>query len=72
MDLDDIPTTKKDKFPPGVSEVCYESANEMDAFLHGLDYVNNIDVDHGKVFIRDGAFVVRVGVGDYGDYEEEG
>ncbi len=72
MDLDEIPKRKKDGFPEGVSEVEYSTRAEMDAFLHGLQFVGDIDVDNGTPFERGGKFVVRVGAGDYGDeFEDE-
>ena len=67
MDLDDIPTTQKDKFPTGVSEMEYDTEEEILAFLNGLTYAGDGDVEGGKPFRREGKWVVRVRIGDWGD-----
>lgn len=71
MDLDAIPQEKTDKFPTGVSEVQYDTQDEMMAFMDGLNYADDIDVSHGEYFERNGKFVMRVRVGEWDDDEEE-
>jgi hypothetical protein len=70
MDLNDIPHEKK-SFPTGVSEQVYKTMPEMDAFIEGLDFADDTDVSHGQPFERDGEFVVRVRVGDFGLDDED-
>ena len=70
MDLDNIPQTKTKGFPAGVSEVKYATQAEMTAFLDGLNFASDIDVENGMIFQRDGQYVVRVKVGDFGDDDE--
>lgn len=69
MNLNDIPHEQTDGFPTGVSEFSTDTDNEMRAFLAGLNYANDIDVEHGEYFERDFNFVVRIKVGDFGEDE---
>lgn len=71
MDLNDIPESKTKGFATGVSEESFDTDAEMNAFLHGLTYADDIDVEAGTPFLRDGKFVVRVKVGDFGDEDED-
>lgn len=73
MSLDSIPQEKTNGFPCGVSEVQYNTAAEMAAFIDGLQYADDIDVSHSEPFERNGKFVVRVVVGDWDDedYDDE-
>lgn len=73
VDLDAIPQSQTDGFPLGITEVTYPTEEEVDAFLNGLTYAGDDDVEASKTFTRDGAFVVRVRVGDFyedGDEDE--
>lgn len=65
MDLNDIPKNKTSGFPTGVSEVCYNTEAEILAFLNGLMYADDIDVEAGQIFARGSEYVVRVRVGDW-------
>lgn len=71
MDLDRIPKDKKKGFSAGVSEVEYDTLAEMNAFLHGLNFASDIDVENSTVFQRDGKYVVRVKVGDFGEFDSQ-
>ena len=42
---------------------------EMDAFLCGLNWADDVDVENGEPFQRNGKWVVRVAVGEW-DNEE--
>lgn len=65
MSLDEIPKDQRTDFPIGVSEVIYDTPGELAAFIHGLGYAQDIDVEYGDPFSRDGKEVVRVKVGDF-------
>jgi hypothetical protein len=67
IDLDRIPEDRKVNFPIGVSEVEYETANELNAFINGLNWPEDVDVRTGTPFTRDGMWVVRVQVGDWSE-----
>lgn len=64
-EFDDIPKDQTGDFPDGVSEVSFKTQSEMTAFLHGLHYADDIDVENSETFERDNMFVVRVKVGDF-------
>ena len=64
-DLDRIPQDRKVNLPNGVSEVEYETEKELNAFLEGINYSQDLDVQTGTPFERDGNWVVRVMVGDW-------
>lgn len=55
--------------PPGVTEAVYDTEAEMRAFLDGLNWVGDIDVHNGTPFVRDGSWVVRVGMDGFDDDE---
>lgn len=65
--LNAIPRDKTERFPTGVSEVKYATWDLMQAFLNGLGYADDVDVEHSEIFERNGEFVVRVKVGDFED-----
>lgn len=67
MDLNDIPQDQTKNFPTGVSEIKYYTEKEMEAFLYGLNYADDIDVSTSETFYRDGFIVVRVQVGHFSD-----
>ncbi len=69
MDLDDIPQSKTDGFPTGVSEHSYDTVAEIVAFIEGVGLADDIDVTIGDYFQRDDQWVVRVKVGDFDDEE---
>ena len=69
MTLNEIPQEQTTDFPEGVNEVVYPTELEMDAFIYGLCYADDIDVECSEPFVRDGRQVVRVRVGDFGDSE---
>jgi hypothetical protein len=73
MDLNNIPKNKVSGFPTGVSEHVYDTEGEMKAFIDGVNLADDIDVDSGEPFERDGKFVVRVKVGEWDedDYDDE-
>jgi len=64
MDLDDIPQNEID-LPMGVTEVEYDTEAEMKAFIDGLQFADDIDVNNSNYFVRNGKFIVRVVVGDW-------
>ena len=64
-DLDRIPKSETSTFPDWVSEQSYPTKAEIDAFIHGVTYVDDIDVEVGTPFERDGQWVVRVACGDF-------
>lgn len=64
LDLDEIPQLQLNNFPEGVYEVQYLSKPELDAFLDGLNYVGDIDVEHSSSFFRKDRWVVRVKIGE--------
>jgi hypothetical protein len=69
MNLDDIPRNQID-FRAGVYEVSYPTLAEINAYIEGLHAPDDIDVDSGTPFERNGQFVVRVRIGDWGDDDE--
>lgn len=71
MELNDIPKNKTKDFPTGVSEVRFDTHGEITAFLHGLSYADDVDVEAGEPFERGDKFVVRVRVGDWGDDDDD-
>jgi hypothetical protein len=70
MHVNDVPHEERKKFPTGVSEHEYDTEAEMTAFLDGVNLADDIDVESGEPFQRDGKFVVRVRVGEWDDDDE--
>lgn len=70
MSLDTIPQDKTENFPCGVSEVEYNTEAEMKAFIDGLNYADDIDVNYGDYFQRNKKFVMRVVVGNWDEDDE--
>lgn len=68
MDLNQIPKIQTDNFSEGVSEVECDTLKEMQAFLKGLNYADDVDVEHGDIFIRNNKVVVRVKVGNFYEF----
>jgi hypothetical protein len=69
-DLDKLPQDQMGDFPTGVNEEVFNTMAELDAFLHGFQYADDIDAYNGSPFQRGDKFVVRVCVGDW-DNEDE-
>lgn len=63
--MDSIPEEQTGGFPLGISEENFDTDAEMDAFFVGLDYADDIDVEHGKPFTRSGIRIVRIRVGTF-------
>lgn len=66
-DLDDLPEDQTSGFPTGVAEVTKKTSEEMDAFIHGIDITQSLDVTYSSVFNRDELFVIRVKVGNWSE-----
>lgn len=64
-DFDAIPHNQTSDFPDGVSEMSFETEAQMSAFLCGLHWADDIDVENSNPFERDNMIVVRVKVGDF-------
>jgi hypothetical protein len=64
FDLNDANNTN---YPPGVSEVVYDTEGEIEAFIAGLNYAQDIDVEAGTPFfdMRQCKWCVRVRVGEF-------
>lgn len=67
MELNAIAQEQRMNFPPGVSEHVYRTRAEMTAFVDGVSLANDLDVECGPPFVRNGLYVVRVRVGNFGD-----
>jgi hypothetical protein len=58
MNLNDIPESKVDNFPIGVSEREFSTAAEMFAFQDGISYSDEMQI--GEPFRRGQKIVVRI------------
>jgi hypothetical protein len=67
MELHDIPRNKTKNFPSGISEQEFDTPKEAHAFTHGITYADDEDVECTEPFERNGKFVVRVRIGNFGD-----
>lgn len=70
MNLNDIPKKQTKKFPIGVTEQVFDTMAEMRAFIAGLCYADDTDVENGDPFERNGKVVVRVRVGNFDEDED--
>jgi hypothetical protein len=70
--LDKIPQAVKEGFPTGVVEIAFHTKAEIDAFLVGLEYTDDVDQYSGTPFQRDDLWVVRICVGDWNEEVDAG
>lgn len=71
IDLNDIPQDKTDNLPTGVTEQTYGTEAEINAFVDGVTFPDDIDVEVSTPFQRGDQWVVRVCVGDWNDDTDE-
>lgn len=66
MSIDNISHDRTgNALPTGISEHIYATKAEMTAFIEGVKLADDIDVEVGQPFERDGQHVVRVAVGEW-------
>lgn len=71
MHVNDIPHEERKRFPAGVGEYEYDTGAEMQAFIDGVSLPDDVDVEVGDAFQRDGKWVVRVRIGDWPEDEPD-